>query len=79
MSEKFPDTPDNLEEVDATPPRSVINPHLPLDGDPEEYDPEPVQEQLMFSSESNEPREEPNDLSGIDKEFEDEFDQQHDG
>jgi hypothetical protein len=25
----------------------------------------------MFSSESKEPREEPNDLSGIDKEFED--------
>jgi hypothetical protein len=69
--EEFPDTPENEDEENASPPQPVDNPDLPPEGDLEYYEPEMVHEVLRRSPESGESREEPNDLSGIDKEFED--------
>lgn len=61
--------------------KPVDNPDLPEDGDPEDYYPEAVPDEEFDDYADNndtmdnkEELEEPNDLSGIDKEFDDEED-----
>ena len=68
MNDEF----ENQAETNVSDPLPVDNPDLPLDGDPEDHGEEPVQEELRRSAESQEQLDEPNDLSEIDKEFEDE-------
>ena len=65
--------------VEETPAQSVDNPDLPLEGDSEDFDEEPVpNEEFDDYADNNdtmdnkEELEEPNDLSGVDKEFDDE-------
>ena len=67
--------------VEETPPKPVDNPDLPLEGDPEDFDEEPVPDEDFDEYADNndtmdnrEEAEEPNDLSGVDKEFDDEED-----
>lgn len=53
-------------------PKPVPNPDLPEEGDPEDLEPEPVVDsQFEDIGEKGEQLEEPNDLSGIEKEFDD--------
>jgi hypothetical protein len=68
---EFPDTPENEDEEKARPPKPVDDPHLPSDGDLEDYRPQWVQADLRRSRESGEVKDEPNDLSGIEQEFDD--------
>lgn len=68
------DMAENLEESYARPPHPVPNPDLPLTGDPDDFEEESVPEDDFNSGalgEANEPLEPPNDLSDIEKEFED--------
>jgi hypothetical protein len=66
------ETPENPDEEDATPPKPVDDPDLPEEGDPEEFEEEEVpSEDFTEPQEAVERREEPNDLSGIEKEFDD--------
>jgi hypothetical protein len=73
---------DPAEQPEETPPKPVDDPDLPEDGDPEDFDEEPVSEHEFEgptdlserARDANEELEEPNDLSGIDKEFDDEDD-----
>ena len=67
--------------VEETPPEPVDNPDLPLEGDAEEFDEEPVPDEDFDEYADNndtmdnkEEVEDPNDLSGVDKEFDDEED-----
>jgi hypothetical protein len=69
--EDFPDIPENEDEANARPPLPVDDPDLPPEGDAPYDDLEPFHEELSRSAESKEFLDEPNDLSGIDKEFED--------
>jgi hypothetical protein len=69
--EEFPDTPDNEDEENASPPKPVDNANLPPEGDLEHHEPEPIHGELRRGPESGEAREEPNDLSEIDREFDD--------
>jgi hypothetical protein len=66
-----------------TPAKPVDDPYLPEEGDPEDFDEEEIDEADFETEEAaqrddtidnQEEAEEPNDLSGIDKEFEDEDD-----
>jgi hypothetical protein len=67
------------DDVEETPPKPVDDPDLPEDGDPEDFDEEPVDDSDFERQtdigeqaiDANEELEEPNDLSGIDKEFDD--------
>ena len=66
------DTPENFEESQSRPPRPVPDPDLPMSGDPEEFDEEEVPEEDYNSGgngEGSEPLEPPNDLSNVEKEF----------
>lgn len=65
-------------EDEDRPVKSVDDPNLPPEGDPEDFDEEPVEEaEFDPNADSDETMdnleeaEEPNDLSGIDKEFDD--------
>ena len=54
------------------PPKPVDDPDLPVEGDPEDFDEEPVADEDFNDEIGDESQlDEPNDLSGIDKEFED--------
>lgn len=57
---------------DSTPAKPVPNPDLPDTGDSDYFEEEPILEKdLSEHEESQETPEQPNDLSGIEKEFED--------
>ena len=58
--------------AEETPAKPVDDPNLPEDGDPEDFDEEPVDEAEFGGrpDEEGDP-EEPNDLSDIEKEFDD--------
>jgi len=67
--------------AEETPAKPVDNPDLPEEGDPDDFYPEQVADEDFDDYADNndtmdnkEVREEPNDLSGIDKEFDDEDD-----
>jgi hypothetical protein len=71
--------PPEDDDVEETPPKPVDDPDLPEDGDPDDYDEDPVDDGEFERQtdigeqaiDANEQLEEPNDLSGIDKEFDD--------
>lgn len=73
--EEPPESTDPQKDETPSPPKPVDNPDLPVEGDPEDFDEEPVaDDEFSETGEAVEPREEreaPNDLSGIDKEFDD--------
>lgn len=74
----FPGGPMHEDEPQGTEPKPVTNPDLPPEGDPDEFDEEAVDEEA-FDPRANydetmdnlEELEEPNDLSEVDREFED--------
>lgn len=64
------ETPDTLEEEMARRPKPV--PKLPIEGDQSEFEEEPVPDEAFEPHEEvAEPREPPNDLSEIEREFDD--------
>ena len=66
---------DPQKDESPSPALPVDNPDLPEDGDPDEVEEDPVpEEELGEAAEGSEQQEEPNDLSGIDKEFDDDED-----
>jgi hypothetical protein len=72
---------DELKDESPSPPRPVDNPDLPEEGDPDDVEEEPVPDSEFDQYADNndtmdnrEEAEEPNDLSGIDKEFDDDED-----
>lgn len=71
MEEKDLESPETPEEEAATPPKPV--PDLPEDGDLDDFNEEPVDDDDFGElDEAQEELEDPNDLSGIEKEFTDE-------
>ena len=72
---------DPQKDESPSPPQPVDDPNLPPEGDPEDFDEEPVPDEDFDPQADNdetadnfEAKEDPNDLSGIDKEFDDEED-----
>lgn len=61
-----------MDEQGIKPPKPVDDPDLPDTGDSEEFEEEPIPEERFGEHEERqEALEEPNDLSDIEKEFED--------
>src|SRR5881628_1490249 len=67
------ESPETPEEENAAPPKPVDDPDLPEEGDTEEFEEEEVPHEDFAApqEEAAERRDEPNDLSGVDKEFSD--------
>jgi hypothetical protein len=71
-----PDNGDLMSE-ETTPAKAPDRTDLPLEGDPDEFSEEPLPEEAFANADNDETmdnfeaQEEPNDLSEVDKEFED--------